>query len=109
MGGGCPTTSGRWARPAPSVVTAATCDSGRRTTSLPTKQHLYAIAGSSPSDIWVAGDEGTVFHYDGTAWKRVKVAGLGARRPRLDRIWMPSPGKVWIAGQGALVSLGGKP
>jgi hypothetical protein len=76
---------------------------------LPTKQHLYAIAGSSPSDIWVAGDAGTVFHYDGTAWKRVKVAGLGARRPRLDRIWIPSPGKVWIAGQGALVSLGGKP
>lgn len=76
---------------------------------LPTTQHLYAIAGSSPSDIWIAGDEGTVFHYDGTAWKRVKVAGLGVRRPRLDRIWIPSPGKVWIAGQGALVSLGGKP
>ncbi len=76
---------------------------------LPTKQHLYAVAGSSPSDIWVAGDEGTVFHYDGTAWTRMKVAGLGGRRPRLDRIWIPSPGKVWIAGQGALVSLGGKP
>jgi len=76
---------------------------------LPTKQHLYAIAGSSPSDVWVAGDEGTVFHYDGTAWARVKVAGLGARRPRLHRIWIPSPGKVWIAGQGALLSLGGKP
>ena len=75
---------------------------------LPTKQHLYAIAGSSPSDIWIAGDEGTVFHYDGTAWKRVKVAGLAGRRPRLDRIWIPSPGRVWIAGQGALVSLGGK-
>ncbi len=76
---------------------------------LPTKQHLHAIAGSSPSDIWVAGDEGTVFHYDGTAWKRVKVAGLNGRRPRLERIWIASPGKVWIAGQGALVSLGGKP
>ena len=75
---------------------------------LPTKQHLYAVAGSSPSDVWIAGDEGTVFHYDGTAWTRVKVAGLGPRRPRFDRIWIPSPGKVWIAGQGALVSLGGK-
>ncbi|MBX3217273.1 MAG: hypothetical protein KF850_34905 [Labilithrix sp.] len=75
----------------------------------PSTQHLSAIAGSSPSDIWVAGDEGTVFHYDGTAWERVKVAGLGGRRPRFERIWVPSPGKVWIAGQGALVSLGGKP
>jgi hypothetical protein len=76
---------------------------------VPTKQHLRAIAGSSPSDIWIAGDEGTVFHYDGTAWSRVKVAGLGGRRPRLEHIWIPSPGKVWIAGQGALLSLGGKP
>jgi hypothetical protein len=76
---------------------------------LPTTQHLRAIAGSSPSDIWIAGDEGTVFHYDGTSWKRVKVAGLGGRRPSLDRIWVPAPGKVWIAGQGILISPGGKP
>ncbi|MBN9162185.1 MAG: hypothetical protein BGO98_11025 [Myxococcales bacterium 68-20] len=76
---------------------------------VPTKQHLRAISGSSPSDIWVAGDEGTVFHYDGTAWSRVKVAGLGPRRPQLEHIWIPSPGKVWIAGQGVLLSLGGKP
>ncbi|AKU95640.1 hypothetical protein AKJ09_02304 [Labilithrix luteola] len=76
---------------------------------VPTKQHLHAVAGSSPNDIWIAGDEGTVFHFDGATWTRVKVAGLGARRPRLDHIWVPSPGKVWIAGQGVLVSLGGKP
>ncbi len=76
---------------------------------VPTKQHLRVIAGSSPSDIWIAGDEGTVFHYDGAEWTRMKVAGLGGRRPRLQHIWIPSPGKVWIAGQGVLVSLGGKP
>ena len=76
---------------------------------LPTKQHLRVIAGSSPSDIWIGGDEGTVFHFDGTTWSRVKVAGLGGRRPRLERIWIPSPGKVWIAGRGTLLSLGGKP
>ena len=76
---------------------------------VPTKQHLRVIAGSSPSDIWIGGDEGTVFHFDGTAWSRVKVAGLGGRRPRLERIWIPSPGKVWIAGRGTLLSLGGKP
>jgi len=76
---------------------------------VPTTQHLHAVAGSSPSDVWIAGDEGTVFHFDGTSWTRVKVAGLNGRRPRLDRIWVPAPGKVWIAGQGVLVSLGGKP
>lgn len=76
---------------------------------VPTNRHLYAIAGSSPSDIWIAGDEGTVFHYDGAAWRRVKIAGLGGRRPQLEHIWIPAPGKVWIAGRGALLSLGGKP
>ena len=76
---------------------------------VPTNQNLRAIAGSSPTDIWIAGDEGAVFHYDGTAWSRVKVAGLGGRRPMLEHIWIPSPGKVWIAGQGVLLSLGGRP
>ncbi|MBN9159697.1 MAG: hypothetical protein BGO98_27285 [Myxococcales bacterium 68-20] len=76
---------------------------------VPTKQHLLAIAGSSPKDIWIVGDAATVFHYDGASWKRVKIAGLGQRRPRLEHVWVPSPGKVWIAGQGVLVSLGGKP
>ena len=73
-----------------------------------TTRHLRAIAGSSPSDIWIAGDEATVFHYDGTAWRRVKVAGLGTRRPRLEHIWIDSAKKVWIAGQGILLSLGGE-
>ena len=76
---------------------------------VPTKQHLRAIAGSSPNDIWIVGDEATVFHFDGTTWQRVKIAGLGLRRPRLEHVWVPSPGKVWIAGRGVLVSLGGKP
>ncbi|MBN9164601.1 MAG: hypothetical protein J0I07_26805 [Myxococcales bacterium] len=75
---------------------------------IPTQEHLYAVAGTSPSDIWVAGEDAIVFHYDGAAWTRVKVAGLDGRRPRFDRIWIAAPGKVWVAGQGAIVSLGGK-
>ncbi|MBN9165588.1 MAG: hypothetical protein J0I07_31835 [Myxococcales bacterium] len=76
---------------------------------LGTTQHLNAIVGSSANDIWIAGDDATVFHFDGTEWKRLKVAGLGRRRPNLERIWRSSTGQVWIAGQGALLSLGGKP
>ncbi len=74
-----------------------------------TNRHLRAIAGSSPSDIWIVGEESTVFHYDGGAWSRVKVAGLGGRRPDLEHVWVSSPGKVWVAGPGVLLSLGGKP
>jgi len=74
---------------------------------VPTQEHLYAVAGSSSSDVWAVGDRGVVLHYDGTTWSRVKVAGLGRRRPELLSVWVPEPGKVWIGGQGVLLSLGG--
>ena len=76
---------------------------------VPTRAHLYAVAGSSSSDIWAVGDQGVVLHYDGTTWSRVKVAGMGPRRPDLRAVWVPEPGKVWIGGQGVLLSLGDKP
>ena len=74
---------------------------------VPTQEHLHAVAGSSSSDVWAVGAKGVVLHYDGTTWSRVKVAGLGRRRPELLSVWVPEPGKVWIGGQGVLLSLGG--
>lgn len=76
---------------------------------VPTNQNLNAIWGSSSSDIWAVGDAGVVLHYDGTTWSRIKVAGLGKKRPNLTTVWMPSPGHVWIGGQGVVLSLGGTP
>ncbi|MBN9165494.1 MAG: hypothetical protein J0I07_31330 [Myxococcales bacterium] len=76
---------------------------------VPTRANLYAVAGSSSSDVWAVGAEGVVLHYDGTTWSRVKVAGMGLRRPELRSVWVPEPGKVWIGGQGVLLSLGDKP
>ncbi len=75
---------------------------------VPAKANLYAVAGSSSSDVWVVGAQGVVLHYDGTTWSRVKVAGMGTRRPELRTVWVPEPGKVWIGGQGVLLSLGDK-
>ncbi|MDF2696549.1 MAG: hypothetical protein K0S65_4932 [Labilithrix sp.] len=75
---------------------------------VPTHEHLYAVAGSSSSDVWAVGDRGVVLHYDGTTWSRVKVAGMERRRPELLSVWVPEPGRVWIGGQGVLLSLGGK-
>ncbi len=75
---------------------------------VPTGEHLHAVAGSSSSDIWAVGDKGVVLHYDGTTWSRVKVAGMGRRRPELLSVWVPEPGRVWVGGQGMLLSLGGK-
>ncbi len=75
---------------------------------VPTTVALNAVWGSSSSDVWAVGDEGVVLHYDGKSWSRVKIAGLGARRPKLTAVWVPAPGHVWIGGQGVFLSLGGK-
>ena len=74
---------------------------------VPTKEHLNGVAGSSSSDIWAVGNAGVVLHYDGATWSRVKIAGLGTRRPDLYTAWSPAPGKVWIGGQGVLLAGGG--
>lgn len=76
---------------------------------VPTTVTLNAVWGTSTSDVWAVGDAATVLHYDGTSWSRVKVAGLNGRRPDLTAVWMPSPGHVWVGGQGVVLSLGGKP
>ncbi len=88
--------------------------SGNRTrwevvSDVPTTNDLFAVWGSSPSDVWAVGDAATVLHYDGKSWSRVKIGGLGNRRPKLTAVWAPSPGHVWIGGQGVVLSLGGKP
>lgn len=75
---------------------------------VPTNEDLNAVWGTSASDIWAVGDAGVVLHYDGAAWSRVKIAGLGARRPDLSTVWSPGPGRVWIGGQGVVLALGGK-
>lgn len=76
---------------------------------IPTNETLNAVWGTSASDIWAVGDAGVVLHYDGTRWSRVKVAGLGTRRPDLSTVWSPGPGRVWIGGYGVVLALGGNP
>lgn len=76
---------------------------------VPTTENLNAVWGTSSSDVWVVGNEGLVLHYDGKSWTRVKIAGLGARRPDLYTVWSPAPGHVWIGGYGVVLALGGKP
>ncbi len=76
---------------------------------VPATEDLRAVWGTSSSDVWVVGDAATVLHWDGASWSRVKVTGLGARRPNLYAVWTPAPGHVWVGGDGVLLSLGGKP
>lgn len=76
---------------------------------VPTNQNLNAVWGTSSSDVWAVGNAGVVLHYDGATWSRVKIAGLGARRPDLTAVWSPGAGHIWIGGQGVVLALGGKP
>lgn len=71
--------------------------------------NLNAVWGTSPSDIWAVGDRAIVLHFDGTRWSRMKVGGLGTRRPNLTSVWTATPGHVWIGGEGVLLSFGGTP
>ena len=34
---------------------------------------LHSVWGSSPSDVFAVGDNGTILHYDGTSWNRLGV------------------------------------
>jgi hypothetical protein len=76
---------------------------------IPTTEDLRAVWGASSSDIWAVGNNGVALHFDGKTWSRVKIAGLGGRRPDLTTVWMPEPGHVWVGGHGVILSLGGKP
>jgi hypothetical protein len=76
---------------------------------VPTTENLNAVWGTSSSDVWVVGNAGVVLHFDGTSWSRLKIAGMGSRRPDLHSVWSPGAGHVWVAGYGVALSLGGKP
>lgn len=76
---------------------------------VPTSETLRAVWGTSPTDIWAVGDKSVVLHYDGKTWSAVQVAGLPEPRPDLYTVWTAAPGRVWAAGEGVFLSLGGKP
>jgi len=75
---------------------------------LDTKLDLHAVAATSPDDVWIAGVNGTVYRYDGNEWRRVRLAGLGKRRPTFTSAWTSPSGDVWFAGEGVVVSTRGK-
>jgi hypothetical protein len=74
---------------------------------VPTIATLHAVWGTSATDVWAVGEGAVVVHFDGTSWTRVKIAGLGERRPDLYTVWSAGPGRAWIGGDGVILSVGG--
>jgi len=55
---------------------------------------LIRLWGTSSSDVYAVGYNGSVYHYDGSAWAREP---LGTSLPLVD-VWQSSPTDVHVAG-----------
>jgi len=61
---------------------------------------LFAVAGSSASDLWAAGAFGRLIHWNGTNWSTTAISVDG--QPTLDpfyAIWKGGPDELWVAGK----------
>ncbi|MFO0590365.1 MAG: hypothetical protein U0441_22675 [Polyangiaceae bacterium] len=64
---------------------------------------LRAVAATGPDDVWIAGDGSTLLHWDGKAFMRMDVAGVGADAaltavvPPRDKApgWLAGPRGIW--------------
>ena len=67
---------------------------------------FYSLWGTSSTDVWAVGGEGTIYHYDGKTWKDQSPAGLSAFH--FSTIWGTSPLNIWVGGtNGALLNYNG--
>lgn len=56
---------------------------------------LWAVWGSAADDVWIAGEEGTLLHWDGATLRR---APFPEPTEALHRIFGTGRGDVWVAG-----------
>ncbi len=67
--------------------------------SLPVSQDLYAVWGSSDSDIYVAGAVGTLIHFDGVTWHDISI-----NTPQdLTSVWETPLTAVFVAGDNGTI------
>ena len=64
-----------------------------------TKPMLNRMWGSGDKDIWGAGPDGLMLHWDGKVWRRIAVPTGN----NLLAIWGSSDKDVWAVGEGGVV------
>jgi len=57
---------------------------------------LQAFWGVGDDDVWAAGEDGLVLHFDGRAWRRVPAPATASIRA----LWGSGPNDVWGVGSG---------
>ncbi|MBX3208405.1 MAG: hypothetical protein KF764_25390 [Labilithrix sp.] len=69
------------------------------------KQHtpgtnFHAVWGSGPNDVWLAGDNGRIFHTDGYWGNMAEWRPQNSNtRARLTRLWGTAPDDAWAIGE----------
>jgi hypothetical protein len=66
---------------------------------------LYGIHGTSASDIYVVGEQGVLYHYDGSDWGMENIGNTQTNRLQLG-VFAFSAGDVFTAGAGMSSSIG---
>lgn len=92
-------TASRTATPAPPTATSPVAALGTWQVFDPGDVRMpnvswYAIDGSGPNDVWIAGAEGNVLHWDGSAWASANTASTNTLR----RIQVLSATKAYMCG-----------
>lgn len=59
--------------------------------------NLTSVWGSSATDVWAVGSNGTVLHYDGAVWEKAdRVAADASTFFTLRSVWLERPDEVWV-------------
>lgn len=66
---------------------------------LPQGNTLMATWSFSSRDVWMAGQRGTLLHFDGGAWARVE----SATTRNLRALWASSPTRIWAVGEAGTI------
>lgn len=76
----------------PGSVTLAKQSADWATISSPTSNQITTSWGLSATDIWAAGDSGTLLHYNGTSW----TTQTSPTAAGIHTIWASSSSDVWL-------------
>ncbi len=82
----------------PGVVVRIDGDTATKVTDLPelaaTNGLLFKVWGPTADDVWVAGDDGTLLHFDGKTWTATTLPG----EPRLVTVHGSGPDDIAVVG-----------